>query len=88
MGRTSRCPWGQSQLRALRTWFSGCARVVYHDYGPYRYYTTPLSLPSIYCAHLPVFPYCGICVSRVEELRLERNCLVVSFILSCICEGI
>jgi len=55
------------------TWFSGRARVVYHDYGLYRCYITPLS--AIYCCvHLPVFPFfiAGfVLVCPVEELQLE-----------------
>jgi len=38
------------------TWISWGARVVYHNYGLYRYYITP-SLPSICCVRLPVFPF-------------------------------
>jgi len=72
MGRTSRCPWGQSQLWALRIWFSGRARVVYHDYGLYRYYITSLSAIYLLCPspRLSIL-YCGICDSPVEELQLE-----------------
>jgi len=65
---------------------SGRARVVYHDYGLYRYYITPLSAIYLLCPspRLSIL-YCRICVDRVEEIQ---NCLVVSFTLSCICEGI
>jgi len=67
MGRTSR-PWGQSQLRALRIWFSGRARVVYHDYDLYRYYITPLSVIYLLCPspRLSIL-YCGICVSPLPR---------------------
>jgi len=70
-----------------KTWFSGRARVVSYDHGLYRYYITPLSAIYLLCPspRLSIL-YCGIYVSRVEEIRI-LNCLI-SFILSCICEGI
>jgi len=85
MGRISRRPWGQTASSST-TWFLGRARVVYHDYGLYRHYITPLSAIYLLCpsARLSIL-YCRICVSRVEEIQ---NCPVVSFILSCICKGI
>jgi len=66
--------------------FSGRAGVVHHDYGLYHYYIPTLSADYFLCPspRLSIL-YRGICDNRVEEIQ---NCLVVSFILSYICESI
>jgi len=53
-----------------KIWFSGRARVVSYDHGLYRYYITSLSAIYLLCPspRLSIL-YCGIYVSRVEEIR-------------------
>jgi len=74
MGHTSRRPRGQSQLRALRRHGFRVVPELSTTTTASTAITLLLFLPSIRCAHLPVFPFFiarFVRVSPVEELQLE-----------------